>query len=152
MSVGLRIKSTINVSKMVTNKLFPKAQEKASISMLDWMVSGSIGSPKKPPIREGILASSGSVFVDGKFLGTTPDITSGGTPTPNKTYSKKGVTWGFNTDYATRMHEDKNLKPGPYSARDPNMSPGNQWLTEHLQKDKNNYTKLIAAFVAKVKK
>ena len=145
----LNIKSTIDVSKFAANKLFPKAQEKAAIQMLDWMSSGSMTSPAKPPRRTGVLASSGSVFYKNKFLKATPNTSRGGTPTPNKSHSGKGVTWGFNTNYAAKMHEDKSLNPGPFSVRDPNMHPGNQWVTEHLQKDKNNYTKLIADFIKK---
>jgi hypothetical protein len=143
----LKITSTIDVSKFVANKLFPKAQEKAAIAMLTWMSSGSMGSPLKPPIRSGVLASSGSVFYKNKFLKTSKNISRGGVPTPNLSHTGKGVTWGFNTAYATRMHEDKDLNPGPFSLADPNMHPGNQWMTAHLQKDKNNYTKLIAEFL-----
>lgn len=143
----LKIKSTIDVSKMAADKLFPQAQEKAAIQMLDWMTSGSMGSPKKPPIRTGVLASSGSVFYKNKLLGITPNVAKEGSPTPNTSYNTKNIAWGFNTAYASRMHEDKDLNPGPYSIRDPNMNPGNQWMTEHLQKDKDNYTKLIAEFI-----
>jgi len=143
----LKIKSTIDVSKFTANKLFPKAQEKAAIQMLDWMSSGSMGSPSKPPIRTGVLASSGSVFYKNKFLKASPNVARGETPTPNKSYNGKNVTWGFNTNYAAKLHEDKSLNPGPFSIRDANMHPGNQWVTEHLQKDKDNYTKLIAKFI-----
>lgn len=149
----LKIKSTIDVSKFAANKLFPEAQEEAAIRMLDWMSSGSMGSPKKPPFRTGVLASSGSVFFKSKLLSVSPNVAESGTPTPYKTYTAKNVAWIFNTNYATKMHEgkskheDKSLNPGPYSVRDPNMHPGNQWVAEHLQKDKNNYTKIIAEFI-----
>jgi hypothetical protein len=147
---GLVIKNTIDVSKIkaVSKKAFEKSQAKAAIQMLGWMASGSAASEKAPPIRTGVLASSGSVFYKNKLLTISPDI-SGGKGTPNKAFNSKNITWGFNTVYATRMHEDKNLKPGPYSQASGNRHPGNQWLLEHLQKDKDNYTKLIAEFARK---
>jgi len=145
----LRIKNTINVAKLkgISNKAFADSQSKAAIQMLDWMSSGSMSAPEAPPIRTGILASSGSVFYKNKLLGVSPDI-SGGQGTPNRQYNSKNITWGFNTDYAKRMHEDK-LNPGPYSQRNANRHPGNQWMTEHLQKDKDNYAALIAKFMEK---
>lgn len=147
MGASLTIKSTIDVSKMASSKLFPPAQKKAAIQMLDWMANGSAGSPLKPPIRTGVMASSGSAFVNGKLIGVTPNKAKEGTPTPNKDYSGKGVAWGFNTDYAKEMHENKGLNPGPFSSRDPNMHPGNQWVSVHLKKDKDNYTALINKFI-----
>jgi hypothetical protein len=149
MGAGFKFKNTIDVSKLAKDspKNFYLAQFKAAMAMLDWMSSGSQTSPKKPPIRTGVLASSGSVFYKNRLLGTSPNVATSGAPTPNKSHTGKNITWGFNTDYAKRMHEDKSLNPGPFSKRDPNMAPGNQWVTEHLQKDKDNYTKLIAEFI-----
>ena len=145
---GLKIKNTINIPKNLSKKTFANAQEKAAIQMLDWMASGSMGTQAAPPIRTGVLASSGSVFYKNKNLGVSPDISSG-QGTPNKAFSSKNITWGFNTEYATRLHEEK-LNPGPFSKANPNRSPGNQWLMKHLKKDANNYTKLIAKFIEKV--
>lgn len=149
-NAGLEIKADFSgllKLKSKSPKLFQSSQAKAAIQMLDWMSSGSPGSPSKPPIRTGVLASSGSVFYNNRYLGASPSVSKGGAPTPNKSYSGKGITWGFNTSYATRMHEDKGLRPGPFSSADPERHPGNQWLTAHLKGDKNNYTKLIAEFM-----
>ena len=147
MGASFTVKSTIDVSKMEGHKLFPIAQEKAALSMMDWMSSGSMASQAAPPILSGVLASSGSVFYKKQNIGVSPDI-SGGKGTPNKAFNSRNITWGFNTDYAKRLHEEK-LNPGPYSMRNPNRHPGNQWVTTHLQKDKNNYTKLVAKFARK---
>jgi hypothetical protein len=146
----LRIRNTINIPKVkkVSDKTFVKSQMKAAIQMLDWMSSGSKGSTKAPPIRTGILASSGSAFYKNKNIAISEDI-SGGLGTPNKSFNAKNITWGFNTSYATRMHEDKTLKPGPFSERNPNRHPGNQWMLEHLKNDKDNYAKTIALFMRK---
>ena len=143
----LKYKNTINIPaiKNVSKKAFETAQKKAAIQMLDWMSSGSMASEAAPPIRTGILASSGSVFYKNQNLAVSKDISSG-QGTPNRQFNSKNITWGFNTDYATKMHEDKNLNPGPYSMRNANRHPGNQWVLEHLQKDKDNYSKLIAKF------
>ena len=147
---GLVIKNTINIPaiKKVSKKAIVGSQKKAAIQMLDWMSSGSTGSAKAPPIRTGVLASSGSVFYKNKLLKVSPDVSSG-LGTPNKEFNAKNISWGFDTDYATRMHEDKNLNPGPVSQTNPNRHPGNQWVLEHLKKDKDNYTKLIALFMQK---
>lgn len=152
MGASLTIKSTIDVSHLVkqSKNYFWLAQRTAANAMLDWMANGSMNSPKKPPIRTGVLASSGSVFYKSKYLGSTKDVRTSDAKEPafpNKHHTGEGVTWGFNTDYATAMHEDKNLSPGPFSIRDSNMHPGNQWLMEHLQKDKNSYTELVAKFI-----
>lgn len=152
MGASFKIKNTIDVSHLykMSKQYFYNAQYKAAIQMLDWMSSGSAKSPKKPPRRTGVLASSGSVFYKNKLIGTTPDVRTSEAEkpaTPNKEHQGENVTWGFNTDYAKRMHEDKNLKPGPLSISDPNSSPGNQWMLEHLKKDAKNYMKLIAEFI-----
>lgn len=138
----------INQFKKVSKKAFQSAQEKAAIQMLDWMSSGSPKSDKKPPIRTGVLASSGSAFYNNKFLKETPNVATKGTPTPNYQYSGKEITWGFNTEYAKRMHEDK-LTPGEFSSRDSGRKPGNQWMTAHLSKDKKLFIKVIAEFLKK---
>lgn len=150
MGASFRIKNTINMvkAKKISDKAFIEGQSKAAIQMLTWMANGSIATQKAPPIREGILASSGSVFYKNKLLGVSPDRT-GGKATPNRDYNSKNITWGFNTAYATRMHEDKTLKPGPYSQANSNRHPGNEWAREHLNLDKNNYTALVAKFAGK---
>lgn len=136
--------------RAVSEKGFDLGLRKAAIQMLDWMVSGSRNVPDKPPIRTGVLASSGSVFQDGRFLTASPDIHRGDdSATPNKSYAGKGITWGFNTDYAARMHEDNSLNPGPFSTQSGGRNPGNQWLTKHLQRDKNDFMEVVAGFVKK---
>ena len=153
-TVELKFRNTIDVSKLyaVSKNAFLMGQKKASIQMLDWMSTGTGVSQAAPPIRTGILESSGSVFYKNKLLKITPDVRidkTKGEPTPLKNYNSKNITWGFNTDYATRMHEDKDLNPGLYSIRNANRHPGNQWMLEHLKKDENNYSALIAKFAGK---
>ncbi len=149
MGAKLKIRNTISVGRIknVSAEAFKSGQLKAAIQMLDWMSSGSMGSQAAPPIRTGVLASSGSAFYKKQNIGVSPDI-AGGKGTPNKSFNSRNITWGFDTDYAKKLHEEK-LNPGPLSKRNPNRQPGNQWLTEHLQKDKDNYMKLVAKFAKK---
>lgn len=145
----LVIKSTFRFDqfKSKSKEAMDNAIEKASIQMLDWMASGSANSSLIPPRLTGVLASSGSVFYNGKLIALSPNIATDGQPTPNKSYSGKGVTWGFNTEYATKMHEATGYSPGHISARLPGSYPGNRWVSEHLKKDKKDYYKLINKYL-----
>ena len=151
---GLQIKFVFPLKrfKRVSTKALSDGLEKAGISMLDWMASGGPKSESAPPIRRGILAASGSVFVGNKLIKTTADQpVSGGQSQANKSYSGKAgqLTFGFNTVYATRMHEDDSLNPGKFSSDSKNRAPGNGWVREHLKLEKDELMKVLAAFVDK---
>ena len=147
----IRIKEQFDLKGMAKHneKAMNEAVEKASIQMLDWMASGSKNCHLIPPRLTGVLASSGSVFFKNKLIALSPDMTTEGQATPNKNHSGKYVTWGFNTDYATEMHEATNYSPGHISSRLPGSYPGNFWVREHLIKDKKDYFDLIQIFLNK---
>jgi hypothetical protein len=158
---GLYIKSmTIDIEKFssYSKKQIGFACDKAAVEMLTWMSNGSQKNNTRPPLRWGVLSASGSAFRGGKFLMDTSNLPvkseDGERPTPNKqlhnteaTGSKVTMTWGFNTDYAAKMHEQK---PGPNykpNHKDPDRMMGNQWVTSHLDSDKDDLQKVIAAFL-----
>ena len=51
------------------------------------------------------------------------------------------MTWCWNTDYATKMHEHKGGW-GKFTIQDGDA--GNKWLERHLRRDKNDLMKMIA--------
>ena len=63
------------------------------------------------PMLTGFLRGSGSVFANGKLVGTSPDFGGGGSPatTDEKPSGKPGVfvRVGFNTVYAAALHEGR---------------------------------------------
>ena len=152
-NASLKIKVSIKkkLLKRKTEEGFKTAVQKSGLQWLDWMANGSNNTPEAPPIRKGILAGSGSVFYGNKLLGTSQKSGTGGQPNTQHNGGKlKGIlTFGFNTNYASRMHNDDSLKPGPYSQQAGNRSPGNEWVQRHLKADANDFLKLVAAFLDK---
>jgi len=117
-----------------------KALEIAAIQFLTWSANGSSKESRKPPIRRGFLRGSGSAFVGSKLVGL---VRGHDNKEANRSYSDNplNVTWGYNSEYATKMHET-NYKPGPFSAQDGDA--GNKWLERHLSADRELFMKVVA--------
>jgi len=98
--------------KKFFNKIDPKAREKGlmalGLKLLNYTVNGSPRESSLPPIRDGRLRGSGSVFVGNKKIGDTLFAGKGkGTPvTSLRENNPNVVTIGFNTPYAAKMHEN----------------------------------------------
>ena len=124
-----------------------QGQIAVGLTLLNWTVNGSPNEPVVPPIKDGILRGSGSVFVDSRFYGSTGGEYPGGNP--NKSYSGKAniLTIGFNTAYAARMHET-NWNPGATSQKSENV--GNKFVQRHIQADGKMLMQVYAAKVKKV--
>lgn len=126
--------------------LFEKAMAKGGIQFLNWANNGSKGSPKKPPIRFGVLRGSSTAFVDKKLVSVFDIIIKEGAkerPTPAKTNDVPKpltLTFVWNTDYATRMHEHEG-NWGKFTQQDGDA--GNKWLEEHLKADKDDLIEFI---------
>jgi hypothetical protein len=148
---GLHIEIDFNIKgiKAKSAKAEKLGLEKGAIQLLDWTASGSPKTSLKSPIREGILSASGSAFIGNKKVHDTSDQAENGTPNSSHSGAAGEITIGFNTAYATKMHEDSSLSPGPISQRSPDRSPGNQWLLNHLKQDKGLFMELIAEFYKK---
>ncbi len=132
-------------------KAFNTAQKKAAIQFLNWANNGSAKSSRKPPIKHGILRGSSSAFVGKELVQTFTQLIAPGSterPTPAKSHnaSDTTMTWVWNTDYATRMHEKIGGSWGPITLQDGDA--GAKWVEEHLQKDKDNLMALIGKFYA----
>ena len=67
-------------------------------------------------------------------------------PIANKSYNGQPTTLtaGWNTPYATRMHENYPADPkdAPHSKNDPGA--GGKWLENHIDADKKDLMKVIA--------
>lgn len=141
----------------------PKAREKGlfafGLQLLNNTVNGSPNEASRPPIKDGRLRGSGSVFVGNKKVGDTSTFsgTSGGTPATSSGESNPNViTVGFNTEYAARMHEHLE----PYGTPDPwfgktlkaHMDAADvtgKFLERHLKADKEELFFLYAKIYRK---
>lgn len=121
------------------------AKIKVGLQLLNWTVNGSPKESVVPPIKDGILRGSGSVFVASKFEGDTK--TDEGTP--NKSYNgkKDEITVGYNTSYAAKIHEQwgTKLQPGPFNDGD----AGRKFLWRHMKKDGKMLLELYAKLIKK---
>lgn len=137
-----------------SNSIFNTAMERGAIQFLTWANVGSTGSPKKPPIKFGVLRGSSSAFVGNKLVSIQPqDISSEAEegPSPLRSITGAGIkvddttaTFVWNTDYATLMHEWK-VPPhhwGEATLRD--YDAGDKWLEEHLKADKDALMRMVA--------
>lgn len=145
------IRTTIDGARLARHSqaAIDGAMEKIAVQMLDWMASGSPRVNIAPPIRFGVLSASGSVFYGPKLIATSENIPHEGASEANRSHSggKGALTFGFNTAYATKMHERGDLNPGPYSTASGNRRPGNQWVTAHLKGDAADFAAGVAAFL-----
>jgi hypothetical protein len=121
-------------------KALREALEVAGLSFLDWANNGSTKESRKPPILQGFLRGSSSAFVGGKLIGVYEGEDN---KDANRSHSDSplNVTWGWNADYATKMHEEE-YNPGPISQQDGDA--GNKWLEKHLLADKEDWMALVA--------
>jgi hypothetical protein len=110
------------------------------LQLLNNTVNGSMTVATRPPILEGTLRGSGSVFVGKRLIKTSKTGTKG---TPNTSYSGKPdeITVGFNTAYAARWHENE-FTPGPRSIQDGNVDW--KYLEVHLKGDGDELMALYA--------
>ena len=147
-NIGDNLKRYIKAT-MVGGEIDMKAKAIVGLQLLNNVVNGSEFASVVPPIDTGHLRGSGSVFVGGKFIGDSQGDYPAGEP--NRNYSDKDevITIGFDTPYATRMHE------GEWTPRYNNANPdksanvGNKFLERHLDAEKNQLAELYAEIVNK---
>ena len=144
MNVSMDLKPLKSLAKK-SPIAFKKAMEKAAAQFLLWANDGSKNSPRKPPIRWGVLRGSSSAFVGNTLVKVSDQqIKAGATerPTPAKSHSAPAtsITWVWNTEYATKMHEWSGGW-GEFTERDANA--GAKWLEEHLKADRNDLMEMI---------
>lgn len=99
------------------------------------------------PLKEGTLRGSGSVHVEGNFVGSTREGVGGGPGTPlmspvPKTAGPKAMEAlvGFNTPYAAHLHEHPE-----YNFTDPGS--GGKYLEIPMAQNHNLYIQVIAETV-----
>ncbi len=129
-------------------KRFPevsaKAFERPAIQMLTWMNTGSPREGRTPPIKTGVLRGSGSAFVGGKLVKTTPSSGAAGTPARgSEAREKDTVHWVYNTDYAAQMHErGDGARWGKFTMQA--KDAGNKWMEKHVIADRAAFAKFFA--------
>lgn len=125
---------------------FQKAMEKGAIQFLTWANTGSKLEKRTPPIRWGVLRGSSSAFVGNKLVTTFQQTIKSGAPekptpaTSHAAITALIITWAWNTNYATKMHEWTGGW-GKFTLQAGNA--GNKWLEKHLQRDRNDLIKVI---------
>jgi hypothetical protein len=139
----------------IANK-FPKlvrqeqnAAEKAAgavgLQLLNFCANGSPNESVQPPIDTGYLRGSGSVFVNGKHISSTPPVNGQGEPLESFSTSiidnEYAIDIIYNTEYAARMHEGDWIPGGKVPSKASKNNPailqnvGNKWIEKHLLAD-----------------
>lgn len=135
------------ILKKVSLVAMTEAMEKAGIEFIRWCNVGSPNESAVPPIRWAILRGSCSVFVGDKLVSIfQPPEGIDGEPTPamtNDNPKQLEMKIVYNTDYATKVHEDLDLK---YSQRSLVAGAQKKWLEKHCAADADDFWKLVAEF------
>jgi hypothetical protein len=106
-----------------------KALVRVGLQLLNNVVTGKGGSTVRPPIKDGNLRASGSVFVGKVFAGGGDgDTTLKNWDEPNE----DSITVVFNVPYARRMHEHTG-NWGEASMKDGQVE--NKFLEKHILND-----------------
>lgn len=148
MSADLKISINLQPLEKLARKspkAFNSAMKKGAIQFLTWANTGTGVSTKKPQIRWGVLRGSSSAFVGGELVETFEQPLKPGAPdkpTPNETHTAPPtvMTFGWNTDYAAKMHEWKGGK-GSFTQQDGDAGP--KWLEDHLKADRDLLMEVI---------
>lgn len=154
---GIKIvKNTLNAGlakfKVSRDKIHPRAMGAMGLQLLNNIVNGSPKEPVVPPILEGVLRSSGSVFLGSRMIGLSSGMSKGwkvsDEATPNTDFSapENTITVGFNTSYAARMHET-DWNPGPISRQSGDV--GNKFIKKHLDADREELFNLYGDILKK---
>lgn len=118
-----------------------KASAAVGLQLLNWTINGSSNESTVPPIQLGVLRGSGSVFVNNVLLGDTKSNYPDGTPNMEYTESGGGITIGFNTAYAARLHETTWVPGGRIPSKQASNNAGltgdvgNKFVEKHLKAD-----------------
>ena len=118
-----------------------RARQKVGLQLLNFCAQGSSKEPVVPPIETGVLRASASVFVDDVLIGDTKALYPDGTPSASYESKDGGITVGYNTAYAARMHETTwtpgGARPNRQAVKNPSRlaNVGNKWVERHLKAD-----------------
>jgi hypothetical protein len=154
LSTGLKnIFEKAGISSLKTDYADKKAKIKCGLQFINFIINGSSKEPVTPPVKWGNLRAAGSVHVGTEFVGGNnlyPVKSTGGlseinekaeSNTANISENVDTITIGFNTSYATRMHET-NWNPGKTSEQAGNT--GNKYIQKHLYADKDTILEFYA--------
>jgi len=126
------------------------ARGAAVLQLMNFVVNGSPRESVVPPIKEGILRGSVSVFAGSRKFGDTKSLFSGGNPVSSYRTKKNEGVLIINTAYAARLHElpfSESKKrgywsPGPVSQQSGDV--GNKYVEKHLKADRKALTAVYA--------
>lgn len=124
----------------VTSKEIPTLAERGLARAAMQHLNDCVMVSPTVPIKEGWLRGSGSIFVNNKFIAESPFGKKGRANRTHAEAQKKTeqvAVIGFNTPYATKLHESKG-----YHFSEP--SSGSQFMTKKLRQFKDIYASIIA--------
>jgi len=133
-------------TKFETTDLIIK--KKCAVQLMTWTATEA----PTPPIDEGFLRGSGSVFVGQEFIISDTKYPNRFLNRNSDDSNKDNIILGYNSPYAAAQHENhepfgKKWQDGKTSAQAGNVS--GKWLELHLRKDAGNIVKLYAEFMKK---
>jgi hypothetical protein len=118
-----------------------KIKKKCAVQLLTWANTGSPNEKTVPPIKEGFLRGSGSVFVGSEFVLSDSKYNNNFINKSNNDNNKNVITIGYNVPYAAKMHEHLG-EWGEQSKKAGNV--GNKFLEKHIKNDCKDVVKLYA--------
>ena len=131
--------------RIKSGEVHKTAMKKIGIQLLTNIVTKA----PTPPIMTGLLRSSGSVFYENEFIGTTPQLVKGAYVSAFNS-GENTLAIIFNTAYAWKMHEDyDNMNKGKTSQSAGNV--GSKFIEKHLKDDSNEMMEFYAAQMRKLK-
>jgi len=137
---------TAGISQLTTIGADKKAKTVCGLQFINFVVNGSSKETVTPPIKWGNLRAAGSVHVGREFVGgnnlyPVKEKTGEGANIGGISEKPDTITIGFNTSYATKLHETE-WNPGPASKKAGNV--GNKYLEKHLVADRETVMQLYA--------
>jgi hypothetical protein len=154
MESGFYVTETITQGLKLADAKHKKAQQIGMIAfglqLLNNVVNGSPNEPVVPPILQGFLRGSGSVFFEKQLIAKADKFGYSQTNAdvkPNESYNGKQneITIGFNAPYAAKLHEGimgTDWIPGEGSKLSKDV--GDHFLRKHLIADKEELYQLYA--------
>lgn len=140
------------------DKTVPELQERGMGRAMTQLLNDCMMEIPTVPVDEGTLRGSGSIFVQNQLVATSEGSPKSKKGTPNKDHREKvlshqlvGVV-GFNTPYASVLHEGINVKQGYVIRNYSEPSSGKKFLEKKLLSNGKSYLGEIADTIKEASK
>ena len=124
-----------------------ESKKKVGLALLNYINNGSPRESVVPPVLDGFLRGSATVFVGDSFIGQSEGFNSRFANTGSSgTKNAMIITVGYNAPYAAAMHEHEG-NWGPVSQQSGDV--GNKFIEKHLKNDGRLLMKFHASNIKK---